>query len=190
MSPGGAGSVPPALTVRELRWSDFDAIRETYLRLYDERESNPEIGIHLFAVRPSYADEVAWFANLYRSVLSGEAVVSVGVRDGVVVGHCTVRRLYPGPDSETAHNGVLGIVVDAPHRGTGVGRAILADALRQCVGRFEVVRLSVFATNRRARKLYEEFGFVYVGTMPRMVHRGDRYIDEELMVTTIGPPNR
>ena len=191
MSTVAADASRGGVTVRELRWSDFDPIREMYLLLYEERETNPEIGIHRFHARPSYADEVAWFANLYRAVLAGDAVVSVGVADGVVVGHCTVRRIEPGANSETDHNGVLGIVVHRDYRSRGIGRAILADALRQCEGRFEVVRLSVFATNRRARKLYEEFGFVHVGTFPRHVHRGDRYVDEELMAKVLpGAPNR
>jgi len=179
------------LTVRELRWTDFDPIREIYWLLYDEREAHSDVGIHLFDTRPDYADEVTWFANLFRSVAAGDAVVAVGEEDGVVIGHCTVRRFGPGPRSETSHMGELGILVHRDHRGRGIGRALLADVLRQCDGRFDSVRLSVFSTNRRARKLYEEFGFVHVGTVPRVFRRGDRYIDEEIMVRPLSaPPNR
>jgi ribosomal protein S18 acetylase RimI-like enzyme len=191
VSPPDTSGASGGAAVRELRWSDFDAIREAYWLLYAERESDPGIGIHLFSTPPSYADEVGWFTNLFRAVLAGDAVVSVAERDGVAVGHCTVQRVGPRPDSETGHVGLLGVLVHRDHRGHGVGRALLAHALAQCEGRFDNVRLSVFATNTRARKLYEEFGFVHVGTYPRGILRGDRYIDEILMVKPLAhPPNR
>jgi len=187
----GAPRSPDEVVVRELRWTDFDPIRETYYRLYDERERNPDLGITLFAHRPSYADEVNWFSTLYRSVLNGDAVVAVAERSAGFAGHCTVRRVGPSPESETAHVGELGILVDEAHRGQGVGRALLDRVLRDCGERFEVVRLSVFATNHRARRLYESFGFVRVGTLPGVIRRGDRYLDEDLMVKSLRPsPNR
>ena len=179
----------PNVVIRELRWNDFDAIRENYMLLYEERRENPEIGITLFEDPPSYSDEVGWFAGLYRDVLSGISIVSVADRDGVAVGQCTVRREGPPGESENAHVGHLGIVVHRDHRGSGAGRALMRHALAECRGKFEVVRLSVFSVNVRARKLYEEMGFVYLGTIPRAIHRGDRYLDEDLMFKVIdGPP--
>jgi RimJ/RimL family protein N-acetyltransferase len=175
-------TAPDAVSIRELRWSDFDAVRDTYLLLYDEREQNSEIGITLFESRPSYSDEVAWFADLYRRVLAGDALVAVAESDGRSVGQCTVRRVGPTAESEAGHVGELGILVHRDHRGRGIGRALLARVLEACAGKFELVRLSVFATNVRARKLYEEFGFVRVGTLPRAIRRGTAYFDEELMV--------
>jgi ribosomal protein S18 acetylase RimI-like enzyme len=184
-----APAPPPSrarFVVRELRWSDFDAIRETFFRFFDERTVDRELGLTLFRTPPSLSDEVTWFSGLYRRVLAGDAIVAVAERDGVAVGHCTIGRAAPTEDSEGSHVGVLGIVVDRDHRGQGIGRALLTSALGQCAGKFELVRLSVFAVNRRARRLYEEFGFVYVGTIPRAIHRGDRYFDEELMVKDLG----
>jgi RimJ/RimL family protein N-acetyltransferase len=172
--------------IRELRWSDFDPVRETFYRLFEERTADPEIGITLFRTRPSYSDEVTWFTSLYRKVLAGDAIVAVAELGGQAVGHCTIGRAGPTEDSEGSHVGELGILVDRDHRGSGIGRALLANALGQCAGKFELVRLSVFAVNRRARRLYEEFGFVYVGTIPRAIHRGDRYLDEDLMVKDLG----
>lgn len=176
------------IVVRELRWSDFDAIRENYLLVYEERKENPEIGIHLFADPPSYSDEVGWFTNLYRDVLSGNALVSVAEIDGVAIGECTVRRAGPPGPSEVSHVGVLGILVHRDHRGSGAGRALMQAALAQCRGKFEIVNLTVLSVNARARKLYEELGFVNVGTVPRAVRRGDRYLDQDLMFKVVEAP--
>ncbi len=190
MSPD-ARPVAPPFTVRELRWSDLDALRESYYLLYDERETNPEIGITLFGTRPSMADEVAWFAQLYRAVLAGDAICVVGEVDGRAVGSCTIRRAAPTADSESAHMAELGIMVHRDHRSHGLGRALMARALREAEGHFETVFLRVFSTNVRARRLYEEFGFVRTGTIPREVRRGNRYFDAELMFKHLTPaPNR
>jgi RimJ/RimL family protein N-acetyltransferase len=180
----------PALrdfVVRELRWTDFPSLRELYYLLYEEREVNPEIGITLFAARPTDEDEVAWFSSLYRRSVSGESIVAVAERDGTVVGSCTVRTVGPTTTSETAHVGELGILVHRDHRARGIGRALLRHALDQCRTKFELVRLTVFSVNVRARRLYEEFGFAFVGTLPRAIRRGDRYFDEDLMVLDLNP---
>lgn len=178
----------PDLEVRDLRWTDFDGLRETYFLLYEERATHPDIGITLFRTQPSHEDEVAWFANLFRQVLSGESIVAVATRGGRAIGSCTIRRVGASPESEMAHVGELGILVHRDHRGAGVGRALLQDALHRCRGKFDVVRLSVFSVNRRARELYESFGFVFVGRIPRAVRRGETTYDEDLMVLDFGAP--
>jgi len=170
------------MNVREVRWGDFDDLREMYYRLYDERDRGELIGITLFGERPSLADEVEWFSRTYRRVLAGDAVVSVAELEGHAVGNCAVQREAPNASSESGHIGVLGILVDAPHRGKVVGSALLRHALDGCRGKFEVVKLSVFSNNERAQRLYGRFGFVRNGHHPREVRRGATYYDEEEMV--------
>ncbi len=182
----------PAVVVRELRWTDFDPLRETYYLLYEERETNPVLGIHLFAERPSLADEVRWFAGLYERVLRGDAVVRVAEVDGRVVGNCVVGRIGATATAENGHLGLLGILVHRDFRGRGVGRALLRSTLEGCRGVFELVHLSVWVENPRARRLYEEFGFVPIGRVPAGNRRGNRYHDDDLMILDLrnGAPNR
>jgi RimJ/RimL family protein N-acetyltransferase len=178
-----ASSAPGSnIVVRDLRWTDFDPLRETFYLLFDERKTNPEIGITLFESQPSIEDETTWFAGYFRRAATGEAIAAVAERDGVVVGHCTITRVGPTGQHESAHVGELGIVVHRDHRGHGVGRALMQAALERSLGTFEIVRLSVFSVNTRARQLYEQFGFVYIGTRRAQIKRGGRYYDEDLMV--------
>ena len=181
------GSRP--IVVRSVRWTDFDDLRETYYHLYEERDRGDRVGITLFRERPSLADEVAWFSGLYARSLRGYDVWSVAERDGHVVGNCHIARLGPSPASEQAHVGVLGILVQEAHRGTGVGTALLEHALGAARGRFEVVRLSVFTFNPGAKRLYARFGFVDCGHSPRAIKRGDEYFDEDEMVLLLGAPS-
>ena len=188
-APDGNANPRPgtAVTVRGLAWSDFDELVSTYYHLYEERDSGRPIGITLFADRPSRSDEVDWFARLYGRVLAGSTVASVAEADGRAVGICTIAPVGSGPGSETGHVGELGLLVRERDRGKGVGAALLEHALRAARDRFELVRLSVFANNARAIRLYERFGFGTVGRLPAAVRRGTEYFDELLMVRDLRP---
>lgn len=172
----------PLVTVRPVRWEDLADLRETYLELYAERDSGEPIGITLFERAPSMSDEVAWFDRMFRRVLEGEELFLVAEVDGHVVGSCSIGMMSPGPSSEQSHVGELGILVRREFRGKGVGTALLERAVTDARARFELVYLSVFSINERARRLYERFGFTVCGHLPRIVKRSGRYFDEERMV--------
>ncbi len=188
--PPGPSRLPSSgrVAVRDLRWTDFDDLRENYYRLYDERERGEFHGITLFRERPTHASESAWFSDLFRRVLAGDAIVVVADVDGRAVGSCTVTRAGLAPDAENGHVGTLGILVTRTHRGRGVGTALLTEALARSRGKFEVVRLSVFSSNERAKDLYRRFGFRPSGAIPRAIRRGDEYYDEELMTLLLDGP--
>ncbi|MGA8276421.1 MAG: GNAT family N-acetyltransferase [Thermoplasmata archaeon] len=169
------------MIVRGLLWNDFDPLTEMYFHLYQERAAGESIGISLFAERPSTADEVEWFANLYRKSLERQWFTAVAEEAGRAIGNCTIQPQTARADSELGHIGVLGVLVDHRFRGRGAGRAMMIRALEEARSRFEIVRLSVFADNVRAKELYRRLGFVPYGLLPRAIRRGDRYIDEEFM---------
>lgn len=183
------------MTLRELRWGDFEPLTESYWELYSERERGEPIGIHLFAERPSKEDEAGWFSGLYRRIVAGDGVAVVAEVEGRAVGLCEIRPAFPGGrSSETGHVGELGIVIANGHRGRGLGRAMLIRALELARARFEIVRLWVFSTNEGAKRLYVRVGFLPAGRLPAVVRRGETYIDEELMYVDLrrwqppGPP--
>lgn len=168
--------------LRPLRWADFEPLVAIYYELYEERAEGEPIGIHLFQDRPSQGDEVTWFTGLFRNVLAEEVVVVVADLEGRPVGQCTVGPVGGIRRSETGHVGELGILVDRRSRGHGVGTALVERALEECRGRFEQVRLSVFEDNERAKRIYRRAGFRPCGRIPQAIKRGNRYIDEELMI--------
>lgn len=168
------------VTIRPVGWNDFDDLRETYFHLYEERAAGEPIGIPLFDELPALSNEVDWFQGHFRKALEGEEIFLVAERDGRAVGSCTIGRI--GPASEVSHVGVLGIVVNHAHRGSGVGTALLERGLAEARKKFEIVYLSVFSINEGAQRLYRRFGFTVCGHVPRVVKRGGRYLDEERMV--------
>jgi len=172
----------PPIVVRPFRPEDAPDLGETYYQLYDERDAGELVGITLFTQRPSAEDEKSWYDKQFERAQSGEVIFLVAEVDGRVVGNCVIGRHGPSDLSEEAHVGELGILVGKDMRGQGVGTALLERALEAARRRFDVVYLSVFAFNTRAQRLYERFGFVECGRLPRMLKRGGRYFDQVRMV--------
>jgi len=83
------------------------------------------------------------------------------VSEGMVVGWCDIVRYEkPGMD----HGGHLGIGILPSYRGLGLGRRLLWSTIDDAFARgLERVELEVFASNRRAHRLYLDFGFVEEG---------------------------
>ncbi len=95
--------------------------------------------------------------------------------DGELVGMMGFVR---SPDEKTRHKGtVWGFYVKRPHRGKGVGRALLTKLLcrvRTMTG-LEQVMLAVASGQSAAKKLYLAFGFRVYGCEPQALKIGDPY---------------
>lgn len=107
----------------------------------------------------------------------------VAVDGGLVVGWCDVT---PIARPVLSHIGVLGMGLLPSHRGTGIGRRLLASTLERARARgLERVELHVFSTNVRARRLYESLGFAVEAILPRRVKIDGQYQDEIMMAVSL-----
>ena len=165
------------IRIRKATKRDFGSVLRLNRTAYKEAASNPDFGDWLLLKKPSRVNMLKWFTKLLVDVRKGNAIYFVADFDGQIAGHCFVRRLEPG--SELSHVGELAILVDNNYRRKGIGTKLMDYAIRQSKGKFERLRLSVFATNKIAKKLYKSWGFKRFGTEPRAVKRGMRYIDLE-----------
>ncbi|HEV6967509.1 MULTISPECIES: GNAT family N-acetyltransferase [Roseateles] len=132
----------------------------------------------------------------YRSRLTGGAngttlFTLVALDGGRLVGALTCEREPRRKVQHTAH--LVGMMVAASHRGRGLGRALLAEALDrlQATPGLAQVTLSVTAGNRAAIGLYESQGFERYGRLPDAIRLPDgRRLDKDLMVRRLGPAPR
>lgn len=178
------GRISPPVVVRDLVWADFPDLLQNYFALYEEFQTNPDLGISLFPTKPGIGEEAEWFARLFRRVSEGNAVAAVAEEGGHAVGLCTVDRR--GTLRDNQHLGILGILIAAPWRGRGIGRALLRSAIESSRGKYELIELSVLRSNVRARALYESVGFRSWGVLPKAILRDGRYTDLEHMVLELG----
>ena len=176
----GEGKSKRAFIVRDLKRSDANDLIRNYYLVYDEaKRRNPLVGIGLFPKRPSMDDERKWFRGLLKKVKNGTSVASVAEVDGRAVGLCEIGA--SSGIAEKKHLGVLGILVREGYRSGGIGTVLMGETLRKARGRYRMVRLEVFGTNKRAEQLYRRFGFRRYGVLPGGLVRKRKRIDEVMM---------
>ena len=106
-----------------------------------------------------------------------------GVRNVLIVAVC-----HAGAFPKDRHVGGIGIAIQDGWREAGLGRRLMERILEWMRARgFAKAELAVFATNVRARRLYESLGFGEEGVRRRHVRLGDEYVDEVLMGLWLGP---
>ena len=82
---------------------------------------------------------------------------------------------------------IVGMMVRDEAQGRGIGRALLAEciALARRADGLELLTLTVTAGNRAAIGLYERFGFVRYGSLPRAICVAGQYHAKDLMVLVL-----
>jgi ribosomal protein S18 acetylase RimI-like enzyme len=113
-------------------------------------------------------------------ILVGAGVLLLAVNpNDVVVGWCDVVR---NPREGFRHVGRLGMGLLPGYRGRGLGRQLVAQAVRAArQAGIERVELEVFASNERAIALYRALGFVTEGIKRRARKLDGQYEDTVFM---------
>jgi ribosomal protein S18 acetylase RimI-like enzyme len=157
------------------------------------------VGAWLAAYRGLMSDEFLdglrverWEAG-WKTNLSGDALptVRVAVRDGVVVGFCSM--VMPSRDEDTGDDvaEVAALNVSPDEWRSGVGRELMHDVLtRFRRNGFAVASLWVVDGNERAQQFYTRLGFAFDGTSKTDEPSGARELRMRLALTdgSAGPP--
>ncbi|HLI14505.1 MAG TPA: GNAT family N-acetyltransferase [Acidimicrobiales bacterium] len=104
----------------------------------------------------------------------------VAVRDGEVVGFASLSPYRPRPAySTTAEDSVY---VAAPHRGQGVGKALLADIVRLASAQgFHSVVARIVGDHAASIALHRSCGFELVGVEREIGRKFGRWLDVAVM---------
>lgn len=172
----------PAFKIRDFRKKDVRAIIKNYYSRYTELERNPNLGLAMQEKQPSMNEELKWATKLLKDIRERNALASVAEINGKIVGMCDVRT---ESIMEKQHVGSVGIAVNEGYRSIGIGTALVNDIIRKSKGRFEILRLDLFAINRKALGLYAKSGFKVYGKLPKGYMRGRRRIDHVMMYRNI-----
>jgi RimJ/RimL family protein N-acetyltransferase len=81
---------------------------------------------------------------------------------------------------------MLGIVIGNGYRDLRIGTEIMKSLIEQAraVG-LKLLTLSVYATNERARHVYQRLGFVETGRIPKKLFKDGKYVDEITMAKVL-----
>jgi putative acetyltransferase len=112
-----------------------------------------------------------------------DAAVFVADDDGAVVGRLSLSR---DPHPACRHVADLGLMVAASHRGRGIGRMLLEEAVAWSrMSEIRKLELHVFPWNEPALRLYESFGFEREGYRKGHYARDGELVDAILMAYAI-----
>src|SRR5579883_2585236 len=93
--------------------------------------------------------------------------------------------LYRNQRRKRSHKaGIWGMFVDERHRGAGIGKSLLAEAIRaaRAMPGVRSVGLSVMPLQTAARAMYLSAGFCIWGLEPEALHVDGQYLDEEYLL--------
>ena len=142
------------IVIREVRDTDYE-----HLRTFLEDNNIPETTRHFrpFPLSKGTAHWIACTEHLDKYY--------VATKGGCIVGLCMLRGWDEGYEIPS-----FGVLVDRRWQGLSLGQrmAEFSIARAQETG-CPAVRLSVYASNRRARQLYESLGFVEISREPANV---------------------
>lgn len=86
------------------------------------------------------------------------------------------------------HQGVLGISILKDFRGEGIGSILMQcvlDEAKKNLSELEIVVLGVFANNSLAIEMYQKFGFVEYGKLPKGIKLEEGYVDHIYMYKVV-----
>ncbi len=166
--------------VREAELSDAaqlmaharNMLAEPQWNVTEQREFNPTLD-----------QEESWILGFHERPHNILLVVDFGKPGRAQVGG--VLSFTTQSRARLRHRGRLGIGVQTPYRGVGVGEGLLRTFLAwaEAEPELERIELSVFAHNTRAMSLYTKCGFVEEARLPRAYKLADgSYYDDVMMV--------
>lgn len=153
--------------IRPLREDDFEAA----LQLFE----------HVAAERLWIGTEPGFDRERYRAgwrrVLDGEGAVFVAIEQDRIVGYIGIH-----PHAEYGH--VIGMLVGEGHRGRGIGKALLDQAIKWARAQhLRDISLLVFPHNKRAIALYRHSGFEQREYYPNDVTRQTGEVWDTMLMT-------
>ena len=121
-----------------------------------------------------------WFAPGTQTYVAEQAAIGVA---GTYI-------LRPNQSGGGSHVANAGFMVSASARGQGIGRTMTEHCLSEArrLG-FRAMQFNyVISTNTAAIRLWQEFGFEIVGTLPAAFHHPEKgYVDVYVMYRSLGP---
>ena len=160
------------VVLRTPRMSDLDDFLEFINSLIDE---GADI---LMTEKVSREAEADWLGKLLAEVEKGQAMCVVPEIEGKAIGNSDIHR----GKGKRSHTGTLGIALRQECRDVGIGSEMMRTLIEEArKSGLEILQLSVFGSNPRARHVYEKLGFREVGRLPKGIRKGDGYVDEVAM---------
>ena len=165
-----------------IRYPEIDDVEK--LLKYINELSDEKTFIRYQGEHESLESEKKWLEGCFDKIKNKKAVRLVAFYNNEVVGSTDIELL----DKTEKHIGIFGITVRKDFRSKGLGNMLMKLILKEAkneIPNIKIITLEVFSPNKIAKNLYEKFGFIEYGMLPKGVSRGEKFDDTILMYRNI-----
>jgi len=163
------------ITFRTPQLSDYPALTEYINELSAERTF-----IRLQGKVLTEDEEKEYLSSFIKQIEAKTAVKLFAFDNETLIGGADVTLGY----GAELHVGLFGITIRKSHRGLGIGTTLLHKTIQLAIESLpdlEILTLSVFSDNEKAKKMYQKVGFIPYGSLPNGVIRDGEHSDHEYM---------
>jgi RimJ/RimL family protein N-acetyltransferase len=165
------------VVLRTPTWNDIDDLMALINSLVEERADI------LIDEKLSRDEEIDWLSKSLARLEKDETFHLVAEVNGKVVGNAEFGRKSSGYER---HVGTLGIVIGSGYRDLGIGTAMMKTLIVQARAMgLKLLTLCAYATNERAKHVYQKLGFVETGRIPKKYFKEGKYADEITMAKAL-----
>ena len=159
--------------LRTPKWEDIDDLLALINSLIDEEAD-------IWMREPVTRNEqIHWLSRRLAAIEKGQVIQIVAEVNSHVIANTDVTIKI----GQRSHVGDIGIIIKQGYRDIGIGSEMLKQLIAQARQRgLIIVTLGVFATNSRAKHVYEKLGFREYGRIPGEIFKNGHYIDHITMV--------
>jgi RimJ/RimL family protein N-acetyltransferase len=162
--------------LRTPKWEDIDDLLLLINSLIDE---NADIWMREQVTRN---EQIDWLSRRLTVIEKGQVIQIVAEVKGHVIANTDVK-IKTGLRS---HVGDIGIIIKQGYRDIGIGTEMLKQLIIQAQERnLKILTMDVFASNTRAKHVYEKLGFCECGRIPGEIFKNGWYIDHITMVKVL-----
>lgn len=170
------------IIIRSLSTKDLRQVKKFQIFINSLIKEDVQIKINK---KKSLKEELDWLKEHLVKIKKKKAVFLVAEYNNEIVGSTGID-LNRG---KKEHVGEFGITIRKDYRGVGLGKYLMGEVIKLARTKLKpktwIIRLSVFATNKPAIRLYERCGFKIVAKIPKQVKHKGKLIDEIIMLLNI-----
>jgi L-amino acid N-acyltransferase YncA len=156
------------VVLRSVKWEDLNDLQETINSLVEE-------GADIIRTEKVTRNEEAdWLGRFLAGTEKGEIINCAAEVDGRIVANSDVVKRA----GQSSHVGGLGIAIRQGYRGIGIGTHIMETLVDESKkAGLKILVLSVFDTNKIAKRLYQKMGFREIGRIRNGAYKKGQYTD-------------
>ncbi len=129
--------------------------------------------------RVTRKEEAKWLRDTINAMKTGKKIYIVAEINGRISGSGSVESM----GGAGSHVGILGIALREKYTNMGIGTRLIELLMNEAIKiGIEVIKLSHYENNKRARHVYEKLGFRHAGVIPKArKSRNGKYHGEAIM---------